>query len=303
MDIVASTSTESHNETKEAPTYSSKADIHQSGRRERVEKTLFNTDFFSDSKIQEIECVFGDAAPAYYELIAFQVLKEGGPIRYAAALAMLRRKHIAERAEEFLTYCLDIGLFYKQDNLISSARADREIEALGTKREKWRKKKGGHEDSEEPAERLQEDSKGNPGGIREDSEKEKEGEKDPEPSLKKGKGKRKPVEKREVEPYVFLSDPEISKWTQKLGATFYARCCEKLSGWIESDPIPRKIRNGRNADATFRSWVVNAVAQEEQSTQRTNGPPSALAPNGRSHAFNYNLELIRKAEEAEREQT
>lgn len=269
-------------------------------RKEKCEKALFETTFFSDSKIIEIECVFGDAAPAYYERLVFQILHEGGPIRYQAAVAMLRCKQIGERAEEFIKYCIEVGLFYLSDNLISSARADREINALRQKREKWRKDKGVEEDSEPTPESIPPDSTAFPSGIHEGSEKE-EGQ-DPPDLFKKNDTPKKPPRaaptKLEIEPGVWLTEAELEKFQAKHGEPFIARCCEKLSGWIGQIPdCKKRIKNGKNAGATFRAWVINSVYQEQASIARTNSPPPLQA----QRVMQANLDMISRLEAEERE--
>lgn len=164
-------------------------------RKERVDQTFFDTDFFDDSKIEEIEELFGDAAPCYYQRIAFRILKEGGPIRFSGAVAILKKRQIGERAEAFLNACIEIGLFYREGDLISSSRADREIESLRDKRDKWRKKKRPDGDSPKTPTRFEGDSPGNPPRIRGDSEKEQEEEKE-----KEEEGKRNQGEVQEGEP-------------------------------------------------------------------------------------------------------
>lgn len=133
-------------------------------KKECVESTFFDTDFLQDSKIVEIEDVFGDAAPRYYIQIAFQILREGGPIRYQAAIAILKRTKLADESKKFIDYCVECDLFYRDGNYLSSQRADLEISSLKTKRDKWREKKR----------RFPKDSPENPRGFQGDSEKEQE---------------------------------------------------------------------------------------------------------------------------------
>lgn len=149
-------------------------------KKEPCEKTLYDTDFFEDAKIQEIEAAFGDAASSWYQRIAFRILREGGPIRFAGAVAILSKTQCGARATEFLELCIEVELFYREGTLISSARADREIEALATKRDKWREKKRIPKPSPQTPPPFPGDSPENPEGIPEASEKEeeKEGEED-----------------------------------------------------------------------------------------------------------------------------
>lgn len=76
------------------------------------------------------------------------------------------------------------------------------------------------------------------------------------------------VSKPERAPGVFLTDAEHEKFVTDFGPEFVARCCEKLSAWIEQDPTPKRKRNGRNAAATFRAWVLNAVSEEQVRASR-----------------------------------
>ena len=73
--------------------------------------------------------------------------------------------------------------------------------------------------------------------------------------------------------YVYLSDSELEKFADKLGAEMLSRCIEKLDAWIASDPTPKRIKNGKNAGACFRSWVINAVTEESVRAAKVNGIP------------------------------
>ncbi len=68
--------------------------------------------------------------------------------------------------------------------------------------------------------------------------------------------------------YVWLSDIELEQFTVTHGPEFIKRCIEKLDAWIETDPVPKRIKNGRNAGACFRSWVFNSVAEEQSRASR-----------------------------------
>lgn len=68
--------------------------------------------------------------------------------------------------------------------------------------------------------------------------------------------------------YVWLSDIELEQFTVTHGPEFIKRCIDKLDAWIETDPVPKRIKNGRNAGACFRSWVFNSVAEEQSRASR-----------------------------------
>lgn len=74
--------------------------------------------------------------------------------------------------------------------------------------------------------------------------------------------------------FVWLSDIELEAFVATHGKPFIDRCIAKLDAWIETDPIPKKIKNGRNASACFRSWVLNAVAEEQSRSERSKKLPS-----------------------------
>lgn len=94
--------------------------------------------------------------------------------------------------------------------------------------------------------------------------------------------------KTEFAPGVWLTQDEHSKFLEKFGPQFVSRCCEKLSAWIEQDPIPKRKRNGVNAAATFRAWVLNSVSEEEARAARL--PPPA-------EKKLYGKDLVRDMEE------
>lgn len=72
--------------------------------------------------------------------------------------------------------------------------------------------------------------------------------------------------------HVHLTDLEIQKFKIDLGGEILDRCINKLNDWIASDPTVKRRRNGKNAAATIRSWVINAVGEEQARGQKTNGP-------------------------------
>ena len=278
----------------------------QSGK-EKVSKTFLDTDFFADAKIQFLIAKFGAAGPTYYLRVALAILSEGGRVHSdIAGLFVEQLGTSADNAKAFLDACIRIGLLYQDGDFYGSARADREISALTDKRSKWREDK----QKERASSKAPKRSKKTPHGVRLDTtktqkeseyeyEEEKEGEKEQEVNRKGKPGK------SEVAPGVWLSAAESEKWIELHGKAFFDRCCEKLSAWIEQDPTPKRKRNGLNAAATFRVWVVNAVAQEQASATRLQGRSTKageVAANGFSAAHNYNMELLRRAEEEERDQ-
>lgn len=86
---------------------------------------------------------------------------------------------------------------------------------------------------------------------------------------------KEPKEKRlQLAQYVFMTASHRDKWVDELGTKNFLRCVEKLDAWIGQDATPKRIKNGYNADCTFRSWVVRSVLGEsnkpEPIAQKTN---------------------------------
>lgn len=71
--------------------------------------------------------------------------------------------------------------------------------------------------------------------------------------------------------YVYLSSEEHQKFTAQFGTEFLDAAIAKLNGWIGSNPIPKRIVNGKNAAACFRSWVFDSIAEQQAKAQRVNG--------------------------------
>lgn len=61
---------------------------------------------------------------------------------------------------------------------------------------------------------------------------------------------------------VYLTNLEVDKIIRDKGAGYLERCIDKLDSWIAKDPTPKKIKNGQNAAACFRSWVFRAVDED-----------------------------------------
>ena len=176
-------------------------------KRERVEKTFWDTDFFEDSRIEEITEAFGDAAPAYYMRLALRMLREGGPIRFSGAVAILKKNHAGIQAESFVNHCISIGLFTKYGDEISSERVEREIASLREKRNQWNERK-----------KKQKESRGNPAGITRDSEQEQEQEQEQEKELGRGGGGKpfEPPPEPEITYPPGFDTPGIRDWVPKV---------------------------------------------------------------------------------------
>lgn len=88
---------------------------------------------------------------------------------------------------------------------------------------------------------------------------------------KKFKYKKKEEENRKDKllfgEYVYLTELEHKTFVDKFGEEFIQVAIDKLNGWIGSNPLPKRITNGKNAAATFRSWVLNSVAEQQSKAQ------------------------------------
>lgn len=70
--------------------------------------------------------------------------------------------------------------------------------------------------------------------------------------------------KTEFAPLVFLTQEQNQNLVEGHGADFVKQCYEKLSAWIEQDPTPKRKKKGQNASATLRTWVINAVTDDQR---------------------------------------
>jgi hypothetical protein len=112
-------------------------------KRETVDKTFWDTDFFEDEGIVALEMEFGDAAPAYYMRIAFMILRNGGPIERRVVVHRLSKATslTPESIEKLIELCEVYNLLIVSNGLLSSKRAEQEIHNLSEQREVWRDEK------------------------------------------------------------------------------------------------------------------------------------------------------------------
>ena len=121
--------------------------------------------------------------------------------------------------------------------------------------------------------------------------------------VKEIESKKKVKEKRERAPVpekfcygetqnVWLTESEREKFLDNHDLNFFNQCVEKLDAWIDKEPTPKRIRNGKNAAATFRAWVIRAVLEDELKAKN-----NKLHQNG-AEQVDPRREIIRKAGEA-----
>lgn len=273
-------------------------------RKERVDKTFWDTDFFQDSKIQEIEARFNDAAPAYYELIVFQILREGGSIRWQGAIAILRKKQIADQAEAFLTACVEIGLFFRDGEFIGSHRADKEIENLSAKRDTWRTRQNKKRVNTETNKSISQVSRVTHAVVTRDSEEEEEHEHEEEKEVDQEKEQEReaggPSRHRKPEIPKRIEPPDPSSKPDDIDPNDWKQAVERLPQptdppsewqksnqwvcagrrpmlkypdlWITAPELANAIRIFKNKSLPIKHWRgIFETAQANAATKRTNG--------------------------------
>ena len=84
----------------------------------------------------------------------------------------------------------------------------------------------------------------------------------PTKSERKTKPKTDPVPRVQVLEFLHFTPDGLEKIKNELGEDLFNRCAQKLDAWIGSNPTAQRIRNGRNAIHTFRSWVIDSVTKQ-----------------------------------------
>lgn len=92
--------------------------------------------------------------------------------------------------------------------------------------------------------------------------------------------------------FVFLTKLEHEKFVAQFGIDYLNAAIEKLNSWIGSNPIPKRKTNGKNAAATFRTWVFNALDEQRAKTTKSNG----YQPHTAASTFEHNLKYLRSTQ-------
>lgn len=90
--------------------------------------------------------------------------------------------------------------------------------------------------------------------------------------------------------FVFLTKLEHEKFVAQFGIDYLNAAIEKLNSWIGSNPIPKRKTNGKNAAATFRTWVFNALDEQRAKTTKSNG----YQPYTAASTFEHNLKYLQE---------
>ncbi len=262
-------------------------------QRDKLDYIQFDHDFLSKHKTQALHFKFGnDGLLAIMGAIFLMGNATDGEIEIDAFIANARIYGCdADKCKEILDYCLhpDRKLFLSgsKSGWITNSRVTEDQERVYLKREKWRasqKKRRCHDGvSSDVMQDTHETSHETLNTEHMNTEDLNSEDLDPNPK-EGGQGETKSTQSSIVQnkppkiqfgEHVYLTQTEIDNVQNKHGTAFFERCCEKLNAWIEQDPTPKRRKNGKNAGATFRAWVLNAVAEEEVRASRTStrAPP------------------------------
>lgn len=226
---------------------------NQGKKRAQLKHVLLDVDFFNNPKIIALDDTQGGMAVlALVAIYCAMSRATNAVISQAAFRGIAKRQHVTD-VDNFEAYCLQEKLIITELNGYSNQPVIDDQESYGAvlerDRERKRKKYGIHTER-----------RGKP-DIDIDSD------------IDIDRSKKKIVKpvKKQFKEFVFLSEAEVTKFRAELGDDVLKRCIIKLDSWIASDPTIKKRKNGKNAAACFRSWVINAVAEEQQRASKLNG--------------------------------
>lgn len=246
--------------------------------RGKLKHALIDVNFFNSPNVIALRRKFGPAAPGAIVAIICQLSQTlNAELNIDTALGVMDLFKI-DNAEECLNYCFESEILQKiNDRLITHNSVIKDQESCARKRAKWR---GDKDKQNNMVDSVADSTVESVVDSAEKCEYMNTEDLDPEDlNLKEGgQGETIPIQSSVVQnkppkiqfgEHVFLTQTEIDNVQNKHGMAFFERCCEKLDAWIEQDPTPKRRKNGKNAGATFRAWVLNAVAEEEVRASRT----------------------------------
>ncbi len=286
--------------------------IHQSipsqskvgNKRVILKHALIDVDFLHTPKIIALRRKFGDIAALAVIEITMQLSKAtDATVELDTALAVVENFRI-DKSEEFIAYCIDREILQKTElGFITEKGVIQDQQKLGEQQDKWKEKKRKQRQNEDVPGDMGGDTIGDSPGKSEQLNTEDLNSEDLNPNPKEGgQGETKPTQSSIVQnkppkiqfgEHVFLTQTEIDNVQNKHGTAFFESCCEKLNAWIEQDPTPKRRKNGKNAGATFRAWVLNAVAEEEIRASRAS--PKQKVPYEKETNYDRNLRNILEA--------
>ncbi len=260
-----------------------------SNKRVSLDHALIVVDYYIDDKIRALNFKYGPIAELLDVRLTCCISRSlDAAIDYESAYSMACEIGLRDQAVEIVQYMIDKGILESKDGRLSKDSVIKDSEKCAKRRE---------ESAERQREKRERDEKAKikrgckPEFVTCDNRVTEcvtpdtdtvsvyDPDHDPNPNPKEGgQGETKPTQSSIVQnkppkiqfgEHVFLTQTEIDNVQNKHGTAFFERCCEKLNAWIEQDPTPKRRKNGKNAGATFRAWVLNAVAEEEVRASRT----------------------------------
>ena len=250
-------------------------------RRKKLTTIIFDTDFFIRPKTRLLIKKFGITAPSIYLTAICWMAYESSSDRLDSStdlrLLCLDTGVDYETAVAVLDECVELDMLRYENGFYISDRLASELDAVAVKQNNYRSAALGREKAKRSKIKNSLGRASKSEQVRKEQEKEQEQEEEKDQEREREK---EPPSKLEHAPGVFLTIAEREKVISAHGEEFFNRCCEKLSAWIAQDPTPKRKRNGRNAAATFRVWVINAVSDED--TRRARAGP---LPNGLTREF------------------
>lgn len=219
----------------------------------KLDKLFLDATFFSDPKIIALTQTHGGQAVAYL-INCYSVLGQASQGIIPRELLVSLGCHwgfTRDTSEVVVQYFINLNLLHGDTN-IYHPRICAEQKKIASQRLKWQNRQKCHRGVTRTSGR--------------DSEEEKEQEEEKELDLKNN-SQLKPDKPEKFQfgesGHVWLTATESTKLQNKYGTEVVARCIEKLDAWIEQDPTPKRRQNGKNAAATFRSWVIAEILKQQ----------------------------------------
>ena len=234
---------------------------------------LHDANAASDRKMM---CVLEMSGPVGYGLIwlIVETMRKEENLTYSrldnAMYARIWNARI-DQIEEVIDIAITVKLFVEvAENLISAPALQRDVAQLREKQDKWRTTKRNQRGQSQDVLDLSSQDKEEDRTQKTEHRSKKIRTKNLEPRS------RDEMETLGKEPHgesgdVWLTPVEHERLKTKFGETFAARCIEKLDAWISQKRTPDRMINGQNAAATLRSWVINAVTEEQAKAEKIQG--------------------------------
>lgn len=240
---------------------------NESSKVEKIGTLYLEVGFFNRSEIKELEDYFHEAGPYLYLKILERLTAEGGRIRIQYLDLLLKKSTLKDRQQEYIALLLELGLISKEKGYYRSERVDYDLDRVKKQRDQWRSRQAKYRKSLDPVTR---DSLGDSEGVtlnmnmnmNKNMNKNMNMNIEHEPGTDQNptKNGRKPIGKKKR---IWLSDSELKSLRLELTDPILEQCLKKFSDWIESDPVPGKVRAGEeNAVKNILGWVLDSISKE-----------------------------------------